>query len=69
MIQRRSKILPKGGASAWIIRREQERQHVDQTKHAGCTNQDPKRESQTDSKFPLRYEKRTELRMRQHEAP
>ncbi len=68
MIQRRSEVLPRCSACAWIVRREQERQHISQTNHAGRTNQNPKHQRQTNRKFPVRYQKRKKPRVRQHEV-
>ena len=68
MIQRSPKILPKCSVCAWVVRREQQRHHIDQTKHAGRTNQDPKHKSESNRKFPIRYQERTKLRMRQHKV-
>ena len=68
MIQRRSKILPRCSVCAWIVRREQERQHINQTNHAGGTNQNAKHQRQANRKFSIRYQKRKKTRVRQHEV-
>ena len=68
MIQRRSEILPECGVGAWVVRREQQRQHVSQTTHTGGTDQHSKHKRETDRQLAISYEGRKKLRMRQHEV-
>ena len=68
MIQRRSEILPECGVGAWVVRREQQRQHVSQTTHAGGTDQHSKHKRETDCQLATSYEDRKKLRVRQHEV-
>src|SRR5258708_5845907 len=69
MVQRSPKILPHRRPRPRIIRRSQQRQHVQQSKRAGPPHPNSQRQRNPNRQLPIRHQKRNRPRMWQHKPP
>lgn len=64
MIERSPNVLPQRSVCAGVVRRKQQREHVDQPETACRPNKKAENERQTDCKFTVCHEKRNRNGMR-----
>src|SRR5579864_9573028 len=68
MAQRRSEVLPERRIHAWIVGREQQRQHEHQSGDAGRAHQYAAHQRDAYQQFTISYQKRDRRGMRQYES-
>src|SRR5260221_621256 len=69
MIQRSPKILPHRSSRPWIVRRQQQRQHVQYSKHASPPHPNSQCQRNPNRQLSISHQKRNGPRVRQNNVP
>ena len=68
MAEARTEILPKRRCRAGIVRRNKQREHVDESANARRAHEDTENERDSDGELPVGHQKGDRCCVRQHEA-